>query len=113
MPLIDGTCDPRFERVREAFAENFEKRGDVGAGVAVMIDGRPVVDLWGGYMDKARSRPWVCDTIVNVYSATKGFAATCVNRLVDQGIIDPDAPVARYWPEFAQAGKGHLPVRFI
>jgi CubicO group peptidase (beta-lactamase class C family) len=113
MPLIDGTCDPRFERVREAFAENFEKRDEVGAAVAVMVDGRPVVDLWGGYMDKARSRPWVCDTIVNVYSATKGLAATCVNRLVDQGIIDLDAPVARYWPEFAQAGKGRLPVRFI
>lgn len=113
MPLIDGTCDGRFERVREAFAENFEKHGEVGAAVAVTVDGRTVVDLWGGYADKARARPWASDTIVNVYSATKGFAATCVNRLADQGVIDLDAPVARYWPEFAQAGKGDLPVRFI
>ena len=113
MPLINGTCDTRFERVREAFAENFEKRGDVGAAVAVTVDGRPVVDLWGGYADKACTRPWARDTIVNVYSATKGFAATCVNRLADKGFVDLDAPVARYWPEFAQAGKEHLPVRFI
>ena len=113
MNLIEGTCDARFERVREAFAENFEKRGDVGAAVAITVNGRPVVDLWGGYADKARMRPWTHDTIVNVYSATKGFAATCVNRLADQGLIDLDAPVASYWPEFAQAGKDRLPVRFI
>jgi CubicO group peptidase (beta-lactamase class C family) len=99
--------------VREAFAENFDKRGDVGAAVAVTVDGRPIVDLWGGYADRVRMRPWTRDTIVNVYSATKGFAATCVNRLADKGVVDLDAPVARYWPEFAQAGKEHLPVRFI
>ncbi|HKV54400.1 MAG TPA: serine hydrolase domain-containing protein [Candidatus Binataceae bacterium] len=113
MAAIEGTCDPRFEPVREAFAENFEKRGEVGAAVAVTLEGRPVVDLWGGHADKARTKPWTRDTIVNVYSATKGFAATCVNRLADQGLIDLDAPVARYWPEFAQAGKERLPVRFI
>ena len=110
---IEGQCDARFERVREAFAENFAQRGDVGAAVAVTIDGRPVIDLWGGYADKARTRPWTRDTIVNVYSATKGVAATCLNRLVDQGRVDLDAPVARYWPEFAQAGKEHIPVRWL
>ncbi|HXR36734.1 MAG TPA: serine hydrolase domain-containing protein, partial [Candidatus Binataceae bacterium] len=73
---IDGECDSRFARVREAFAENFAKRGDVGAAVAVTIDGRPVIDLWGGHADKDRTRPWTRDTIVNVYSATKGVAAT-------------------------------------
>jgi CubicO group peptidase (beta-lactamase class C family) len=113
MISINGTCDARFEPVRQAFAENFEKRGDIGAAVAVTIDGNPVIDLWGGYADKAGTRPWVRDTIVNVYSATKGFAATCVNRLADKAIIDLDAPVVRYWPEFGQAGKEHLPVRFI
>jgi CubicO group peptidase (beta-lactamase class C family) len=113
MPRIEGECDARFARVRLAFAENFEKRGDVGAAVAVFIDGRPVVDLWGGHADKARTRPWERDTIVNVYSATKGVAATCVHRLVERGKIDLDAPVARYWPEFAQAGKERLPVRYI
>src|SRR5581483_2433368 len=110
---IDGTCDPRFERVREAFAENFAKRGELGAAVAVTVNHQPVVDLWGGYADQARTHPWARDTIVNVYSATKGFAATCVNRLADQGLVDLEAPVARYWPEFAQNGKEHLPVRFI
>ena len=110
---IEGNCDARFAPVRAAFADNFESRGDVGAAVAVTIDGKPVVDLWGGYADKARTRPWTRDTIVNVYSATKGVAATCLNRLVDQGRVDLDAPVARYWPEFAQAGKERLPVRWL
>src|SRR5271155_1345193 len=110
---IDGNCDARFARVRAAFADNFESRGDVGAAVAVTIDGKPVIDLWGGYADKARTRPWTRDTIVNVYSATKGVTATCLNRLVDQGRVDLDAPVARYWPEFAQAGKEQLPVRWL
>jgi CubicO group peptidase (beta-lactamase class C family) len=110
---IDGQCDPGFARVREAFAENFASRGDVGAAVAVTIDGRPVIDLWGGYADKQRTRPWQRDTIVNVYSATKGVAATCLNRLADNGRVDLDAPVARYWPEFAQAGKERIPVRWL
>jgi CubicO group peptidase (beta-lactamase class C family) len=110
---IEGQCDGRFGRLREAFAENFANRGDVGAAVAVTIDGVPVVDLWGGYADKERTRPWTRDTIVNVYSATKGVAATCLNRLVDQGRVDLDAPVARYWPEFAQAGKERLIVRWL
>jgi CubicO group peptidase (beta-lactamase class C family) len=110
---IDGKCDPRFARVREAFAENFAKRGDVGAAAAVTIDGKPVVDLWGGYADQARTRPWREDTIVNVYSSSKGVAATCLNRLVDQGRVDLDTPVAHYWPEFAQAGKDTVPVRWL
>jgi CubicO group peptidase (beta-lactamase class C family) len=110
---VEGICDRGFERVREAFAENFAQRGDVGAAVAVTIEGRPVIDLWGGYADKLRTRPWTRDTIVNVYSATKGIAATCLNRLADQGRVDLDAPVARYWPEFAQAGKERIPVRWL
>jgi CubicO group peptidase (beta-lactamase class C family) len=113
MATVEGSCDSKFERVREAFAENFDRRGDVGAAVAITLDGRPVVDLWGGFADQARMRRWSRDTIVNVYSATKGFAATCVNRLADQGRIDLDQPVARYWPEFAESGKQDLPVRFI
>ena len=110
---IDGKCDARFARMRAAFAQNFIERGDVGTAVAVMIDGDQVVDLWSGYADKARTRPWSRDTIVNVYSATKGVTATCLNRLVDQGRVDLDAPVATYWPEFAQAGKESLRVRWL
>ncbi len=108
---INGKCDSRFRAVQEAFAENFASWGEVGASVAICIEGRTVVDLWGGHMDAARTRPWEQDTIVNVYSTTKGMTSLCAHMLVDQGKLDLDAPVARYWPEFAQAGKGDITVR--
>jgi CubicO group peptidase (beta-lactamase class C family) len=110
---IEGTCDPRFTRVQDAFAENFEKRGEVGAAAAVVLDGKPVVDLWAGHADKEKLRPWTRDTLVNVYSTTKGVTAICAHRLADKGLLDIDAPVARYWPEFAQAGKAKIPVRHL
>lgn len=107
---IDGTCEPRFKRVRDAFAENFAEQGEVGATVAVTVRGKPVVDLWAGHADAARTRPWTRDTIVNIASTTKGLTAICALRLVDRGLLDLDAPVAKYWPEFAQAGKAAIPV---
>jgi CubicO group peptidase (beta-lactamase class C family) len=107
---VEGECDGRFARLRERFEKNLET-GEVGAAVAVVVDGRPVVDLWGGHADAARTRPWARDTIVNTYSTTKGMTAICANRLVEQGRLDLDAPVARYWPEFAEAGKRDVPVR--
>jgi CubicO group peptidase (beta-lactamase class C family) len=110
---IDGSCDPRFKRVRDVFAAHFESGAEVGAAVSVVIDGKPVLDLWGGHADKAKTRPWTRDTIVNVYSTTKGLTAICAHRLADQGRLDFDAPVAMYWPEFAAAGKGSIPVRFL
>ena len=110
---IEGTCDPKFSRVKDAFAENFEKRDEVGAAAAVVLDGKPVVDLWAGHADREKTRPWTRDTIVNVYSTTKGVTAICAHRLADKGLLDIDAPVAKYWPEFAQAGKGKIPVRFL
>ena len=110
---IQGVCDPRFQGVKEAFAQNFADHGEVGAAVAVVVGGRTVVDLWGGHADAALSRPWQQDTIVNVFSTTKGMTAICAHRLADQGILDIEAPVAKYWPEFAQAGKGELPVRYL
>jgi CubicO group peptidase (beta-lactamase class C family) len=110
---IEGTCDARFSAVRETFAENFSTLGETGAAVAVARDGRLVVDLWAGHADAARTRPVARDAIVNVYSTTKGITAICAHRLVDQGRLDLDAPVAKYWPEFAQAGKADLPVRYL
>jgi CubicO group peptidase (beta-lactamase class C family) len=107
---VEGHCAPRFEPVRSCFRESFAK-GEVGASVAVVLDGEPVVDLWGGHVDRERTRPWQRDTLVNVYSTTKGMTALCAQRLVDEGRLDLDAPVARYWPEFAQAGKERIPVR--
>ena len=108
-----GACDSRFNAVKDAFAENFPAHGEVGAAVAVMVDGEIVVDLWAGHADAARTRPWERDTIVNVYSTTKGMTTICAHRLVDQGLLDVDAPVAKYWPEFAQAGKEDLPVSYL
>jgi CubicO group peptidase (beta-lactamase class C family) len=112
-PEILGTCDAAFAGVRRAFEENFEKRGEIGAAVAVVVDGRARVDLWSGSADQAGTRPWKRDTLVNVYSTTKGMTALCAQRLVDAGRLDLDAPVARYWPEFAAAGKSALPVRWL
>ncbi len=110
---IAGRCDGRLGPVREAFAENFAAHGEVGAAVAVTLDSNPVVDLWAGHTDAARTHPWTHDTIVNIASATKGLTAICAHRLVDRGLLDLEAPVATYWPEFAQAGKADLPVHFL
>jgi CubicO group peptidase (beta-lactamase class C family) len=110
---IEGTCDARFARVREAFVENFANRRETGASVAIALDGRIVVDLWGGWADKARTRPWTRDTIVNVYSTTKGLTAICAHRLVGEGRLELDAPVAKYWPEFAAHSKHRITVRAL
>lgn len=108
---IEGTCDSRFEQVREKFSENFSKHGDVGASVAVTLEGEYVVDLWGGHRDRAASEPWQKDTIVNVYSTTKTMAALCLLVLADRGQVDFEAPVKQYWPEFAQNGKEAVQVK--
>jgi CubicO group peptidase (beta-lactamase class C family) len=110
---IGGTCDPGFADVKHAFARNFEDGLEIGASFAATVDGEFVVDLWAGHADRARRRPWEQHTIVNVYSTTKPMTALCALMLVDRGQLDLDAPVARYWPEFAQAGKDALPVRYL
>jgi CubicO group peptidase (beta-lactamase class C family) len=112
-PTVEGECKSRFDRVKQAFIENFERRGEIGAAVAVTVGGRPVVDLWAGHADAARTRPWRDNTIVNVYSTTKGLCALCAHRLADQGKLDFEAPVAKYWPEFAAAGKSSMPVKYL
>jgi CubicO group peptidase (beta-lactamase class C family) len=101
---VNGFCRSGFEPVRDAFVANFEQGLEVGASVAVTKDGESVVDLWAGDCDP-RGTPWAEDTIVNVYSTTKTMAATCVLTLADRGGVDLHAPVADYWPEFAQNGK--------
>ena len=106
-----GYCDERFSSVRDAFLKNFENGLELGASLAVTVNGKFVVDIWGGYMDEAKTRPWEKDTIVNVYSTTKAMTALCTLMLVDRGLLDLDAPAAAYWPEFAQAGKEKILVR--
>ncbi|WP_217205923.1 serine hydrolase [Streptomyces sp. AC550_RSS872] len=110
---VHGHCDPRFAAVRTAFEANFRERGELGAAVAVRVGGETVVDLWGGWADAARGRPWQRDTLVNVWSTTKGPTALCAHVLADRGLLDLDAPVAAYWPEFAAAGKEQILVRHL
>jgi CubicO group peptidase (beta-lactamase class C family) len=113
MQELQGTCDARFKRVHDVFAESFGKGAELGAGLCVYLDGRVVIDLWGGWMDEPRTQPWRRDTLANVYSTTKGITAICAHQLVEQGLLDLEAPVARYWPEFAQNGKADLPVHML
>ncbi|MGH8979021.1 MAG: serine hydrolase domain-containing protein [Acidimicrobiia bacterium] len=108
---MDGWVATEFAPVLDAFGANFDERGEVGAAVSVYLDGRPVVDLWGGLADPIAARPWVEDTIVPVFSCTKGVTAVCANLLIERGELDPDAPVASYWPEFAANGKDAITVR--
>lgn len=110
---IHGTCDEAFDLVRRTFESNFDAGLELGASVAVVLDGELVVDLWAGDADPDGTRPWQQDTIVNVFSSTKPMAALVVLELVDQGLIDLDAPVATYWPEFAANGKESVLVRHV
>jgi len=107
---IDGYVATEFEPVLDVFAQNFDERGEVGAAVSVYLDGQPVVDLWGGLADPTIGTPWHEDTLVLVYSATKGVTAICANLLVERGLLDPDAAVATLWPEFAAHGKDAITV---
>ena len=108
---VDGVCDARFARVREEFLHNFAARDERGGAVAVWHDGRPVVDLWGGWADVARTKPWQRETIVNFFSVSKALCAIACLRLVDSGTLDLDRTVASYWPEFEAGGKGAITVR--
>ncbi|MBU3751315.1 MAG: beta-lactamase family protein [Mycobacterium sp.] len=110
---IGGHCDPRFEAVQTAFERNFTHDNEVGAAVAIWVDGDLVVNLWGGHADARRRRPWRQNTLVSVFSGTKGLTSTCVHLLADRGEIDLDAPVAQYWPEFGQAGKHDITVAMV
>ncbi len=107
---INGSCSPRFARVREAFEANFADHGEIGAGFAIVQDGELVANLWGGYADKARQRPWAHDTLTNVWSTTKGVAAICFAMLADRGKLFYEDAVARYWPEFAANGKASITI---
>ncbi|MBV9951880.1 MAG: beta-lactamase family protein [Acidimicrobiia bacterium] len=110
---MSGHCDPRFAEVREQFERNFEAGLEVGAAFAAYHRGEKVVDLWGGVADDSSGRAWAEDTLQLVYSSTKGATAICANQLVEQGKLDIEAPVAEYWPEFADGGKETMPVRLL
>src|SRR6185369_5553406 len=107
---IHGFTHDAYSAVRDVFVGNFTSGGDVGASFCATVNGEVVVDLWGGYADAARTRPWVKDTIINVYSTTKTMTALTALLIADRGLLDFDAPVARYWPEFAANGKANIKV---
>ncbi len=110
---IAGFCDPRFERVAQEFERNFQQRDELGASVCVTLEGERMVDLWGGIAHPDSQAPWVEDTLSIVWSATKGATALCAHILASRGLLDLDAPVIRYWPEFGQAGKETIPVKML
>ena len=113
-----GSCPPVFGEVEngygalmDAFVGNFNERGDGGAGCTVYVDGRMVVDLWAGVADRRTGRPWEATTAAVIFSCTKGVLATCAYVLAQQGLLNLDAPIARYWPAFAQHGKDAITIR--
>jgi len=110
---VKGKCDDRFSAVQEAFAKNFEDGLEVGASFAATLNGEFVVDIWAGHADAAKTESWEEDTIVNVWSSTKPMSFLCMLMLVERGLLDLEAPISRYWPEFAEAGKEDIPVKFI
>ena len=108
---LGGTCSARFDPLRELFAAKLESGEELGASLALNIDGEMVVDLWGGWADVARTKPWTENTITNVFSTTKCMTSLAALVLVDRGELDLDANVAAYWPEFAARGKAEIKVR--
>ena len=111
--VVDGLVEAGYEAVRDAFAANFAQGREVGAGFCVHVDGHKVVDIVGGSFDVGGTTPYGADTLQVVFSSTKGATAACANLLAQRGELDMDAPVTTYWPEFAQAGKDDMPVRYL
>ncbi len=110
---VQGAVESGFEAVRDAFAENFERHGEVGAACCVYRDGRMVVDLWGGIKQPGGTDSYDADTLQLLFSAGKGITAIVAHMLAQEGRLDFDAPVVRYWPEFGAAGKENIPVRWL
>tara|TARA_Y100000768_G_scaffold67926_1_gene47584 strand:+ start:8211 stop:9449 length:1239 start_codon:yes stop_codon:yes gene_type:complete len=111
--MIEGYCDEKFNDARKIFETSLKSGFELGASVCVEIDGKKVLDLWGGYLDQEKTRYWEKDTLVNVFSSTKGIAAICLLQLVEKGLIDIERPVSCYWPEFSQNGKENIPVKYL
>ena len=103
--MIKGYCDPKFQNVYDAFSNAIESEFETGAALAIEYQGNMIVNLWGGHQDAQKTKAWEENTLVNVFSVTKGVTATCISRLIDQGKLDPDKRVGYYWPEYSCNGK--------
>jgi len=112
-PAVHGRVDPRFDKVADALAEEIDSGAELGAAIAIDVDGESVLDIWGGYADAARTTPWTEHTIVNVWSSTKTVTSLAALMVADRGLLDLDATVATYWPEFAANGKQDVRVRHL
>ena len=103
--MIKGYCDPKFQNVYDAFANSIKSEFETGAALAIEHQGNMIVNLWGWHQDAQKTKAWEENTLVNVFSVTKGVTATCISRLIDQGKLDPDKRVGYYWPEYSCNGK--------
>src|SRR5215471_7594630 len=110
---VHGFVADKFHSVRDAFEANFASGSDVGASCCATLEGETIVDLWGGFADETKTRPWERNTIANVFSTSKTMTALTALLIADRGELDFDAPVARYWPEFAAGGKERIKVRHL
>ena len=111
--MVNGYCDDRFIEAKEILEKSISSGFELGCAITMEIEGEVVLDLWGGHKDLNKREDWKKDTIVNVFSTTKGMAAMCLLQLVEKGLVDLDEPVTKYWPEFAENGKESIPVRYL
>ena len=110
---IHGECDPQFSKVKETFEKLHQEDREIGSCFAVYKDGKPLVDLWGGFQDEDRTKPWQKDNLVTVYSTTKGVAAFCIALAMEKGLLKYEEKVSTYWPEFANNGKEDITVGML
>ena len=110
---IHGECDPQFKKVKETFEKLYQEDREIGSCFAVYKDGNPLVDLWGGFQDKDKTKPWQKDNLITVYSTTKGVAAFCIALAMEKGLLKYEEKVSTYWPEFASNGKEDITVGML
>ena len=111
--MISGYCDDNFTEARNIFEKSISSGFELGGSIAVEVQGKKVIDLWGGYLDHTQSKAWEENTLVNVFSTTKGIAAICLLQLIEKGLLDIEKPVCEYWPEFSVNGKENIPVKYL
>lgn len=110
---IGGYCSRRYRKVKDAFSKNFDRFDEIGASLTLVEQGEVVVDLWAGFRDLARTQPWTSDTVVNIWSTTKGITATCIAMLVDKGLVTYDTKISEFWPEFATNNKQDITLAML
>ena len=111
--MISGYCEDNFLEARNIFEKSISSGFELGGSIAVEVQGKKVIDLWGGYLDHTQSKAWEENTLVNVFSTTKGIAAICLLQLIEKGLLDIEKPVCEYWPEFSVNGKENIPVKYL